>query len=442
VARVLTVDELPAAELAERFGTPLYVISETILRERYRRTLAAIRVVYSEADVYFAVKANPILAVRKILAEEGAGGDAFSEGEVEVSLRAGVAPEGLVMNGQAKGEELLELAVRKGITVTLDNPGELELLAEVARGLGLKARALIRLKLPMEEIRRTVAPEGPDIADRVLHTVWGFTEDEAREAVSRALAVAEHLELRGYHHHIGYFINRPDYHGAAMRDLVGAIARLREATGFVPTVLDVGGGWAYPADPESGQGTPHEVPHPEDYAKIQLGPLAEALATQGLPRPLVLFELGRSLAGESTVLLARVQWVKEQFGRRFVVTDAQKHLLLRNCVEGYQYRWVWADDIEAPAVGPADLFGPTCTDDELAIDYPFPAVGRGHLVAALACGAYAQTFGATLNSLPRPAVVLVRGDQAGVVVRRDTLDDILGRYQIPSWLSGAPSPHA
>jgi diaminopimelate decarboxylase len=116
------------------------------------------------------------------------------------------------------------------------------------------------------------------------------------------------------------------------------------------------------------------------------------------------------------------------------VTDAQKHLLLRDCIEGYRYRWVWADDLEAPAAGRADLFGPTCTDDELALDYPFPAVGRGDLVAALGCGAYAQTFGATLNSLPRPAVVLVNGRRAEVVVRRDELDDILGRYQMPSWL--------
>lgn len=130
----------------------------------------------------------------------------------------------------------------------------------------------------------------------------------------------------------------------------------------------------------------------------------EALAAAALPRPLVLFELGRSLVGESTVLLARVQWVKEQFGHRFVVTDAQKHLLLRSCIEGYRYRWVQADDLDAPEAGAADLFGPTCTDDELALDYPFPAVRRGDLIAALACGAYAQTFGATLNSLPRPAV--------------------------------------
>jgi diaminopimelate decarboxylase len=439
--RQLTVEDVPAVELADRFGTPLFAISENAIRERYRRTLAAVRTVYDPVDVYYAVKSNPILAVRRILATEGAGGDAFGPGEVETSLRAGVPGGKLVMNGQAKTREWLELAVKNGITVTIDNPGELELLLEVAEqakqeGWGrVPAPAFLRLKLPMDEVRASVTPEGPQIADRVLATVWGLTEDEAREAVPRALGAPDRLLLRGYHHHIGYFINRPDYHAAAMRDVVGAIARLREATGFVPGVLDVGGGWAYPSDPESGDETPHEVAPPEEFAAVQLGALGAAFDAAGIPRPLVLFELGRSLVGESTVLLARVQWVKEQYGRRFVITDAQKHLLMRACIEGYKYRWVKADDLDAPPAGPAELFGPTCTDDELALGYAFPAVRRGDVVAALACGAYAQTFNASLNSMTRPAVVLVNGKDAGVVVRREIVDDVLARYELPDWLT-------
>ena len=435
MAAQLMVEGVPAVELAERFGTPLYAISEGSIRERYRRTLAAVRAAYDPVEVYYAVKSNPILAVRRILAQEGAGGDAFGPGEVETSLRAGVPGEKLVMNGQAKTAEWLELAVKHGITVTLDNPGELELLLEVAGRAGVRAPAFIRLKLSMDEVRLGVAPEGPQIADRVLTTVWGFTEDEAKEAVTRALGAPDRLLLRGYHHHIGYFINRPDYHAAAMRDVVGAISRLRDATGFVPEVLDVGGGWAYPSDPESGDERPHKVPPPEDFAAVQLGALGEAFDAAGLPRPLVIFELGRSLVGESAVLLARVQWVKEQFGRRFVITDAQKHLLLRACIEGYKYRWVKADDMDAPKAGSAELFGPTCTDDELALSYDFPAVARGDVIAALACGAYAQTFNASLNSMTRPAVVLVNGSDAGVVVRRETVDDVLGRYELPGWLA-------
>jgi diaminopimelate decarboxylase len=394
-----------------------------------------VRAVYDPVEVYYAVKSNPILAVRRILATEGAGGDAFGPGEVETSLRAGVPGEKLVMNGQAKTEQWLELAVRHGITVTLDNPGELELLLEVAGRAGVRAPAFIRLKLPMDDVRENVSPEGPTIADRVLTTVWGFTEDEAREAVQRALGAPDRLLLRGYHHHIGYFINRPDYHAAAMCDLVGAVARLRDATGFVPGVLDLGGGWAYPSDPESGDERPHQVAPPEEFAAVQLGALDAALDAAGLPRPLVLFELGRSLVGESTVLLAGVQWVKEQYGRRFVVTDAQKHLLLRACIEDYRYRWVKADDLEAPTAGPVELFGPTCTDDELALGYDFPAVQRGDVVAALACGAYAQTFNASLNSMARPAVVLVNGSEVAVVVRRETVDDVLARYELPEWLA-------
>ena len=435
MARQLMVEGVGATELAERFGTPLFAISENAIRERYRRTLAAVRAVYDPVEVYYAVKANPILAVRRILAREGAGGDAFGPGEVATSLRAGVPGEKLVMNGQAKTGEWLELAVENGITVTLDNPGELELLLEVAGRMGKQAKAFVRLKLPMDDVRRSVVPEGPTIADRVLTTVWGFTEDEAAEAVRRALGAPDRLSLRGYHHHIGYFINRPDYHAATMRDLVGAVARLRDATGFVPGVMDLGGGWAYPADPESGDETPHEVAPPEEFAAVQLGALGAALDAAGIPRPLVLFELGRSLVGESTVLLARVQWVKEQYGRRFVVTDAQKHLLLRACIEGYKYRWVKANDLDAPVVGPAEIFGPTCTDDELALGYEFPEVERGDLVAALACGAYAQTFNASLNSMTRPAVVLVNGAEADVVVRRETVDDVLARYEVPAWLA-------
>ena len=102
MAAQLMVEDVPAVELAERFGTPLFAISENSIRERYRRTLAAVRAVYDPVEVYYAVKSNPILAVRRILATEGAGGDAFGPGEVETSLRAGVPGEKLVMNGQAK----------------------------------------------------------------------------------------------------------------------------------------------------------------------------------------------------------------------------------------------------------------------------------------------------------------------------------------------------
>ena len=216
---------------------------------------------------------------------------------------------------------------------------------------------------------------------------------------------------------------------------MGTVARLRERTGLTPPVLDLGGGWAYPGDPESGVADWHEVPSPDRIAQIQLGALATALDEHGLARPEVLLELGRSLVGGSTTLLARVQCVKRQFGRRFIVTDASQHLLLRACIEGYNYKWVKAGELDEPPVGPADLFGPTCTDDELAVDYPFPEVERGDLVTALACGAYAETFGARLNSVPHPAVVLVNGSQADVVVRRESVEDVLARYELPARLA-------
>jgi diaminopimelate decarboxylase len=430
----LRIGSLTAAELVERFGTPLYVISEDAVRDRYRASQAAVAAAYPTAEVFYAVKANPILAVRRILAEEGAGGDAFSLGEVEISLRAGVPGERLVMNGQAKGEPELECAVRNGITVTLDNEDELELLIAVAARLGIPARAFVRLKLDLTSVPREVPGEGEHIRDRVLHTVWGLTEEEAARAVRRCLA-APQIELRGYHHHIGYFVPDPSYHASVARDVVAALVRLRAATGFEPSVLDLGGGWAYPGDPESGVADGHAVPPPDRIAQIQLTALSAALDEAGLPRPRVILELGRSLVGGSGTLLARVRYVKRQFGRRFVVTDASKHLLLRASIEHYAYRWVKADDVDAPLAGPADLFGPTCTDDELVVDYPFPDVNSGDVVAALATGAYAETFGARLNSVPRPAVVLVRGDQAAVAVRRESVEDVLARYELPEWLT-------
>jgi diaminopimelate decarboxylase len=433
MAESLRIGTLTAAELADRFGTPLYVIDEGVVRERYRASQEAVAAVYPTAEVFYAVKANPILAVRRILADEGAGGDAFSLGEVEISLRAGVPGERLVMNGQAKGEPELECAVRNGITVTLDNEDELELLIAVAARLGTPARAFVRLKLDLASLPSEVPADGEHIRERVLRTVWGLTEEEAARAVGRCLAASE-IELRGYHHHVGYFVTDPAYHAAVARDVVAALARLQAATGFEPTVLDLGGGWAYPGDPESGVADWHPVLPPERIAQIQLSALAAALDEAGLPRPRVILELGRSLVGGSGTLLARVRYVKRQFGRRFIVTDASKHLLLRACIEDYAYRWVKADDLTAPPAGPADLFGPTCTDDELVVDYPFPEVRRGDLVAASATGAYAETFGARLNSLPRPAVVLVRGEEAAVVVRPESVDDVLARYELPGWM--------
>jgi diaminopimelate decarboxylase len=436
----LQVEELDCLELAERFGTPLYVTSENQIRHNYRRLYRAFASRYPRVTILFANKSNSNLAVRRILTREGAGGDCFGLGELSVSLLCGTPPEKLVMNGSNKSPKELSAAIETGVAINVDHPEELELVEEIAAALGRRARVNLRV-LPFSYADLAALDDDlASIARDTSHDKWGMDRETIRAVAARALGLA-HVELQGLHCHVSRLRATAEHFRLGVGLMVECIADLRDRLGWQPEVLDVGGGYAHERDPESGRPAgDHRVASPEEFADAVVTPLRQGLARYGLREPQLHLEPGRRLVSNATILLGRVGIVKRlpSADTTWVNVDMSDNHCLRTSIAGYHYQILNASRADSPDEMTANVTGPTCTMDLLGAGRPLPRTERGDLLAVLDVGGYAEVLATQFNTMPRPVSVLVSGSQADVIRRRETIQDVLATQQVPPRLM-APS---
>jgi len=437
----LWVEDCDTVELAERFGTPLYVISESQVRGSYRALHGAFASRYPDVVLAYGIKANNNLAVVRILAQEGAGADCFGPGELEVARRAGVAPGKTVLNGSDKWDPELEQAVQLGVTVNVDNLEELERLGDVAERLGRRARINLRLKLPLRALEKHYIQDYRYVPPRISLAAWarghkfGMELEEAEEAGKRALR-DERLQLAGLHYHLKGQTPQVEHFAAMVCELVDAAARLATRLDWVPEQLDLGGGFSYGRAEGYGPGArDREVPTPDHYAEAMIGALREGLEHHGLPEPRLMLEPGRLLVAAAGLLLARVGTVKRSEAGRWVHVDASTNHLLRVRTGNWYYHMLLANRVANVDEERVDVVGGTCdAADILGRDRRLPRARRGDLLAVLDVGAYAESTTCQFNTQPRPATVLVRGADAELITRRESVQDVIGRYCLPSRL--------
>ena len=433
---VLRIEEHTAPALAERYGTPLFVTSEAQIRANVRRLRAAFEERWPRVTLLYATKANANLAVRRILVGEGVGGDCFGLGELTVSLRAGVAPERLVLNGSNKQPPELRVAIEAGVTINVDDPTELDTVDGLARELGRPASICLRV-LPFSYADPgSLEPDLAAIAADTSHDKWGMDRATLLEAVPRALA-SDRLRLRGLHLHVSRLRPTPEAFELAAELIAGCIAELRDRFGWEPELLDFGGGFPHERDPESGEASSsHAVGTPEEYAEAVTSTLRTALAARSLAEPHLLLEPGRRLVSNATVLLTRVGVVKRlpSGSTTWVNVDASTNHTPRVPLQGYYYEIVRATDGDEQGEQEVSVVGPTCTVDLLG-ERSLPPVEPGDLLAVLDVGGYAEVLSSQFNLLPRPATVLVSGGEADIIRRRETLDDLLATQSVPARLA-------
>jgi diaminopimelate decarboxylase len=411
--------------LAARFGTPLFVTDEDRIRARYREVHGALSSRYGRVRVLYAAKANGNPAILRALAEEGAGADVFSAGELLLALRAGMDPDRLLFNGSSKGAADLALAVEKGVRVSVDSLDELRSLDRAAGEAGETAEISFRVNPALE------VPTHPKIATGLRTSKFGIPAGEILAAYQAALA-SEHVRPTGIHCHIGSQILdvEPFARAAAvMTDLAADLTDLGIRLAFI----DLGGGLGIPyrrgIDP---------VPTFSDYASAVVPVFSEGVKKAGIA-PELWVEPGRYLVGDSTILLALVNSVKEAH-RRFVNVDAGFNLLVRPVMYGAYHGIVVANKADRPPARRYTVAGPICeTGDLLAEDRDLPAVEAGDLVAVLDAGAYGFAMSSQYNGRPRCAEVLVRGGDAALMRRRETMEDLTAATELPPW-QAPPSP--
>lgn len=406
----LHAGDVPVAELAAKYGTPLYVYSRSHLIGQFRALKAAMAPV--NPLICYAVKANTCGAVIATFAGEGAGADVVSGGELFRARRAGVAANKIVFAGVGKRDDEIDYALREGILYfTVESEPELERISARAKKLGLPGRIAIRVN--------------PDVDPKThKYTSTGKKENKFGVDLERAFAAYElaarlpNLEITSLHMHLGSPIMTCDPYAEALAKVRDLCLDLKQR---FPTFrhIDIGGGLGIPYKP-----TDHEFDL-KAFAAAVIPPL-QAL---GLT---VSMEPGRFMVGNAGLLVTRVEYIKENPLKKFVVMDAAMNDLIRPAL--YQaYHGIQAVR-ETKATMFGDLVGPVCeSGDFFAQERELPAVQPGDLLAVMSAGAYGYAMSSNYNSRGRAAEVMVQGGRHELVTARETVEELVRGERLPDW---------
>ncbi|MBI2301939.1 MAG: diaminopimelate decarboxylase [Armatimonadetes bacterium] len=423
----LTIGGCDTVDLAARFGTPLYVLDEAHLRSNCRAYRVALAAGAPRSQPMYAGKALLTTAVARIVVSEGFGVDVASGGELVTALRAGVAPEQLLLHGNYKSREEMRLALECGIgRVVVDSLPELPEWQAVAEEMGARVPVLLRVNPNVKPKTHTKIQVGQ------IDSKFGLSiqSGDALRAARDALAL-DRLDLLGIHNHIGSQVLGWQAFGEAARQLADFLAAVRDDTGAVLDQVNLGGGLGIRYLPD------HEPPSIEEFVTNVVGALRERLAALRLPEPLVLMEPGRSIVGDAGTTLYRVGVVKEIPGvRTYVSVDGGLYDNPRPALYGAEYNVFVANRAAAPADTVVTVAGKHCETDTLFSDVKLASPRAGDLLAVQSTGAYNYAMASNYNRLPRPAMVLANGGRAEVIVRRETYDDLLRCDLLPLRLSG------
>jgi len=393
----LWCEDVAVAELAQRFGTPLYVMSANAVRTRVRRVRAAFG---DDAKVCYAVKANSNLNLLRLLHEEGCGFDLVSGGELERLRAAGLPSQHAVFAGVGKQSWEIEAAVAAGLLFfNVESPHELPLLAAAGEAAGAPVRVALRLNPDVDANTHAYISTGKD------ENKFGVALDRAGDLVA-AIHDDPWLELVGYHVHLGSQLRGTDPYGEAL-DRVCRFVDDDARRGDGVRYYDLGGGFgiAY------GEGKELDVAAVADS-------LMPKLRERGWT-PVV--EPGRYLVGDAGALITSVLGEKAQGRSNFLLVDAAMNDLMRPALYQAEHPIVPVSSRPGDVAQVVDVVGPVCeTGDFLGRGRELPRCQRGDLLAVLAAGAYGASMASNYNSRPRPAEVLVDGDSARLIRRRET----------------------
>jgi diaminopimelate decarboxylase len=413
----LNIGGVSAVDLAERFGTPLYVFDETTLRSRARSAVAAFTRAYPGSRVRYAGKALLSIPIVQILHEEGLGLDVVSGGELYAGMRAGVPAADVTFHGNNKSERELREAIAAGVgLIAVDNHFELETLTHLTGQHSTTVPVLLRLNPGVDVHTHDKIKTG------VIDSKFGFPiwSGDAASAVESAVA-SPGLDLVGYHAHLGSQLFDAGAMQVAIETMVEFAADMRERHGVSPREISPGGGFgiAY------AEGEPEAAF--EAWADVVGTALTEACTRYGLPLPELAVEPGRSIVGPAAVALYRVGAIKDIPGvRRYVAVDGGMADNIRPSLYGARYTAAVANRGESGSRERVTVAGKFCESGDILIeDIELPPLVPGDLLAVPAAGAYCLAMASNYNHALRPAVVLVKDGDARLIRRRETYEDLV-----------------
>ncbi len=414
----LTIGGIDTLELAEKYSTPLYVMDENMIRKNSRMFRGSIDSYYGgKGLVTYASKAFSCKEMCRIVAEEGLGLDVVSAGEIYTAVQAGFPAEKMFFHGNNKTPQEIAYALEAGVgRIVVDNLTELDLLDSMARSAGKTARILFRIKPGVDAHTHSFVRTGQ------IDSKFGLALEtgEALEAV-KAAAKLKNVELVGLHCHIGsqIFDIEPFEHAAEV--MLTFIAQIKEKTGIIIHELDLGGGFGIKYVPENDPVSYDS--YMECVSKVVKG----CCQKLGLDQPFIIIEPGRSVAGPAGITLYQVGSIKEIPNvRTYVAVDGGMTDNPRYALYQSEYELVVASRAGDARTQTVTLAGKCCeSGDLIGKDMSTQEIQEGDIVAVLATGAYNYSMASNYNRIPRPAVVMVKDGQSRIVVKRETLEDLV-----------------
>lgn len=408
---------MDTVELAKKYGTPLYIMSEDYIRDRIREIKEDFLGKYPNTKAFYASKAFLTKEMARIIQDEGIGMDVVSGGELFTAMSIGFHMENIIFHGNNKSVEELEMAIENGVgRIIVDHLEEIDLIDAIGRKQNKKVKILFRISPGINIKTHKYIQTGQ------VNSKFGIplNEKAIEEAMEKALN-SQYIELMGFHFHIGSQLLSPENHLEGIDVIIDLMKKVRDKYGFITKELNTGGGY----------GIYYTEPEEKKPLKYFIDPIMEEINKQcekhNLERPLIMIEPGRWIVGEAGITVYTIGAIKEIEGvRTYVSVDGGMPDNPRPSLYQAKYSGTIINKVNEEATEIVTIAGKCCeTGDILIWDLKVPKIEMGDMLAVFSTGAYNYSMSSNYNKLPRPAVIMIKDGEERIIVKRENYIDIL-----------------
>jgi len=413
----LVIGGCDVVDLANEFGTPLYLFDESTLRYKCREFKDEFRKYYPDTLVIYASKAFLNRALALIFKEEGLGLDVVSGGELSIAHSVDFPLDKVYFHGNNKTPEELNLALDLGVgRIVVDNFYELELLNKLVGERVISQDILLRLTPGVDPHTHQYTTTG------TMESKFGFplNTGQAEQAVKQSLS-ASNLNLLGFHFHLGSPVSEVQPYELAMELVLRFTREMGNKFSFNLHEFDIGGGFAVPYTLD------YKVPTVADYAGALTAKLSGLISELGLSRPRLIIEPGRAIIGQAGVALYKVGAIKEIPGiKKYVCVDGGISDNIRPALYGAKHEAMVANKALGEEREMVTIAGKLCESGDILVrDVNLASLRPGDIIAIPVCGAYSIPMSSNYNAMPRPAVVMAKEGRGRLIRRRETYKDVM-----------------
>lgn len=398
----LFIDGVSLTEIAEEYGTPSYVYSESLIKQNLEEYTSSVR---KEDKICYAVKSNSNLSILKLLADNGSGFDVVSGYELQRCLIAGADPKKIIFSGVGKTEKEISLALQNKIfSINIESESELERIIRISEALEIKADCFIRLNPEIS------SESHPYIQTALKSSKFGVDTDTAIK-IAKLIKESKQVNLIGIASHIGSQISKESLVLENLDSLLNVL-KILEKNDQKINYVDIGGGFGITY---------------KDEKNLSPSKLLPKIIDKVGPKINIILEPGRSISGKAGILITKTEYIKESKDQNFIVVDAGMNDLMRPSLYEAWHKIEPVVESKSPTENSYKLVGPICESADQFGEGLHIAVNQGDLIAIFDTGAYGFSMASNYNTRTKPAEVLVSQGNIRLIRSRETFEDIISQ---------------